>query len=93
MTTLHVVSDPSVVWYGGMGHKTLSNDGGIECYRCGMAADDSALQELVPDCLGPDGGLAHHWMAAGPDRIECAYGDYRIDRYGNAAGSTHCTRA
>jgi hypothetical protein len=68
----HPVSDPSIVWYGGMGHRLLSTDCGVQCYRCGMAADDSAVQEFIPDCE-PDHG-DHHWIGA-PNGNECAYGD------------------
>ena len=73
--TLHTVDDGGVVWYGGMGHRLLTDDdGGTHCYRCGMAADPGAIQEYVPDCAGPTGGGDHHW-AAGPRGNECAYGD------------------
>lgn len=91
---LHTVDDPGIVWYGGMGHRLLSTDDGVSCYRCGMAAEGSAVQEAIPDCIGPDGGLDHHWTADGSGiGNECAYGDYRASVTGSAAGSTHCTRA
>ena len=96
---LHPVNDSSsVVWHGGIGHNLLSIDGGgVECYRCGMAAEGSAWQELVPDCDGPAGGN-HHWMGEyasdDTERIACAYGDAWIGPYGGMehAGG-RCKRA
>ena len=71
----HRVDDPGVVWYGGTGHKLLGMDGGgVQCYRCGMAAEPDVEQEAIPDCQGPTGGGDHHWQAAA-NGIECAYGD------------------
>lgn len=73
MGTFHAVNDAGIVWYGGMGHRLLTDDdGGCHCYRCGMAADPDALQELIPDCAGPTGGGDHYWIA-GPRGNECAY--------------------
>lgn len=94
---MHVVSDPSVMWYGGTGHRLLTIEGGVECYRCGMVADDTAWQELVPNCEGPDGG-DHYWLGEwasdGSQRIACAYGDAWISPYGEEelAGG-RCKRA
>lgn len=92
---LHPVSDPGVVWYGGMGHRILSNDAGIECYRCGMAADDSAWQELIQDCV-PD-ARDHHWVGtyvgAFP-KNECAYGDaFETPNGGVEQAGGRCRRA
>ena len=70
---MHPVSDPSVVWHGGIGHRLLSVDSGAECYRCGMDADDSAWQELIPDCAGPDSRQSHYWNGITTDAIECAW--------------------
>lgn len=95
---MHAISDTSAVWHGGIGHRILGIDGGIECYRCGMAADDSAWQELVPDCDGPAAGGDHHWMGEyasdGTERNVCAYGDSWIGPYGGMehAGG-RCKRA
>lgn len=60
---LHSVSDPDVVWYGGMGHRLLFEDEGISCFRCGMHAAGDAYQELIPDCDGPD-APERYWIAA-----------------------------
>lgn len=84
--TLHPVSDPSVVWYGGMGHRRLGIDGGTECYRCGDAFDDDAFQECVADCEGPDReDDPHYWMGArdrsGAALNECATCGARTETY------------
>lgn len=80
----------TAVWYGGIGHQIIGNDGGIECFRCGMAADDGADERLIPDCAADRGG-DHHWMGA-PNGIECAYGDAvsTADAYPEV---TQCQRA
>lgn len=89
----HNVNDPGVVWHGGIGHKLLTLDGdGVECYRCGMVAEPDVWQELIPDCAGPDGGNDHHWQA-GPDGIECAYGDASIGPSSSLSASERCERA
>jgi hypothetical protein len=90
----HPVSDPSVVWYGGMGHRLLSeDDGAVSCFRCGMFADGDVPQELLPDCAGPEGGTDHHFIAS-PDGIECAYGDAAILDAGASPDPLEpCTRA
>jgi len=94
---LHPVNDPSsVVWHGGIGHNLLSIDGGgVECYRCGMAAEGSAWQELIPDCAGPNGGGNHHWMGHTDTCNDCAYGDASIgtDGYREDRVLAACSRA
>jgi hypothetical protein len=95
--SMHPVNDPgSVVWHGGIGHKLLSTDGpGVECYRCGMVAEGSAWQELIPDCAGPTGGGDHHWMGHTHSRNECAYGDASTTTEGFRADRVYasCRRA
>jgi hypothetical protein len=93
---LHPVNAGGVEWFGGIGHALLSTDsGGVECYRCGMAAEGSAHQELIPDCAGPNGGGNHHWMGHTDSCNDCAYGDASIgtDGYRRDRVYAACLRA
>lgn len=89
---MHLHKDAGVVWYGGIGHHLLGSDGGSECYRCGMFVDDTALEELVPDCGGPE-VTGHHWLADGRGGNECAYGDARVDATTDTRDLPACRRA
>lgn len=69
-----------VVWSGGIGHRFLSCDDchGVDCYRCGMHVEPSAIagEYAIPDCGGPE-TIGHHWLGSAREdaTIECAYGD------------------
>lgn len=106
-TKLHPVSDPGIEWHGGIGHALLSTDpqesggpSGVQCYRCGMAAEPDAWQELIPDCYGPD-VTGHHWQASETveygkrkPSIECAYSDGSVTDLGEDSGARGaCSRA
>ena len=89
---MHAHSHGGVVWYGGIGHKLISADSGSECYRCGMFVDDSAVEELIPDCGGPE-KTGHHWLADGMGGNECAYGDARVNATTDTSTLAACRRA
>jgi hypothetical protein len=92
-----LVGRDSAVWLGGMGHRLITLDGdgptyGVQCYRCGMAAEPDAAERAIPDCTGPS-ITGHHWTASGRDgRIECAYGD-ATSTADDWAEPVACTRA
>lgn len=59
------------------------DDGGTHCYRCGMAADPDALQELIRG--------DHHWIAD-PRGNACAY-DGTLSTWDAYPPATPCHRA
>jgi hypothetical protein len=99
---MHMVGDRDIVWHGGSGHKLISLDAdpgqptGVSCYRCGMAAEPDAWQELIPDCTGPEVGGDHHYVGElrrGLAVNACHYGDATIsDRTSFAAADNRCVR-